>query len=424
MNEENLKLLGEKFIALSLMFLNFIREHGLDSTNVDMAEPYDTRNEKTSLCRTPLCHGGWLAVMFNEKARATPECRSFYRAGAHAAAKYLGFKTKRDLEYWASENPNLWGNRRGSDMFTSGGAFGERFKHFKLTTIANHYADVGQRCIEASTSHDKALVFVLVVCIYKLIGVDPAAPGGDTTAVSRPKSITECTHSITEPGHWGEPYEVERPNGEIETTADWEDECEIRTYVDVDLHHYQCTQCGKIMAYSQEYKKMSTPLENLGNKFIALSKIFMAFIEEHNLDETTVSMREGRDTRDSLTPLCKTPLCHGGWLAVILHKEDGPKHTSIDFYLNGANKAAQFLGFSDWHHMSEWAHNCPKLWGNTEGRFMFAYSEAFKDSNCPDIGNHIGSIKLSDIAKHYARVGERCIARSRTLSIRPYPILP
>lgn len=150
MNEEKLKLLGEKFIALSVMFLNFIREHGLDSTKVDMTEPYDTRNDKTLLCKTPLCHGGWLAVMFGEKQRESPKHSSFYHTGADTAARYLGFKDMHDLVQWARTNPSLWGNTHGSIMFTSGGAFGEHFKHFKLSTIANHYAAVGKRCIEAS----------------------------------------------------------------------------------------------------------------------------------------------------------------------------------------------------------------------------------------------------------------------------------
>ena len=152
MNAIQLKTLGEKFIALSVTFLLFIEKHNLDETIIDMDEADDTRRGKTPLCKTPLCHGGWLAVMFEgNKDYRDPNELSFFAMGAVKAAKYLGFKGISNLESWARLNPSLWGNTRGGRMFYDKAAFGIPSRNtLMLSDIANHYAAVGQRCIEAS----------------------------------------------------------------------------------------------------------------------------------------------------------------------------------------------------------------------------------------------------------------------------------
>ena len=133
------------------MFLAFIKEHNLHENPVDMDEFADTREPLTPLCETPLCHGGWLAVMLNVKSHRTDIFTSFYRKGADAAAQYLGFEDKKALQLWAKCNPRLWGNTYGSKMFIEQRAFGLRHgDRLTLTMIAEHYEAVGKRCVAQS----------------------------------------------------------------------------------------------------------------------------------------------------------------------------------------------------------------------------------------------------------------------------------
>ena len=140
------------------MFLAFIKEHNLDNLVVNMAEGRDTRNEATPLCETILCHGGWLAAMLESKRETAPTSylcayTPFFYIGAARAAKFLGFAGvyAAELETWAREHPELWGNEFGGSMFCDARAFGvHRPSILKLSDIANHYAAVGKRCLEAS----------------------------------------------------------------------------------------------------------------------------------------------------------------------------------------------------------------------------------------------------------------------------------
>lgn len=152
--QQHLETIGEKFIELSAMFLKFIERHGLDEAKVEMAEPRDMRDEETSLCKTPLCHGGWLAVMFEEEGLLQRDGEdSFYLMGAATAARFLGFSYAVELSEWAFIYRAEWGNDHGCFMFGSAEAFGidpNSDQPFTLTIIAKHYAEVGKRCIAAS----------------------------------------------------------------------------------------------------------------------------------------------------------------------------------------------------------------------------------------------------------------------------------
>ena len=62
-----------------------------------------------------------------------------------------------------------------------------------------------------------------------------------------------CTHTKPIEGHW-----VDRPNFDQEEydcggfeyeKSEWVDGYDDNTYEDVDVHHYKCTQCGKIFNY-------------------------------------------------------------------------------------------------------------------------------------------------------------------------------
>ncbi len=64
--------------------------------------------------------------------------------------------------------------------------------------------------------------------------------------------MSECTHTIKAGGKW-EPNPYYDPNDERYEGEEmvWVPEWDKSTTVDVDLHHYKCTQCGKVMPYCQ-----------------------------------------------------------------------------------------------------------------------------------------------------------------------------
>ena len=64
------------------------------------------------------------------------------------------------------------------------------------------------------------------------------------------KDQDKCTHTKAVGGYWkSNPYYDARDDeGDA---MDWVDEYEKKTFVDVDLHRYKCTQCGKMFYYSE-----------------------------------------------------------------------------------------------------------------------------------------------------------------------------
>jgi len=62
-----------------------------------------------------------------------------------------------------------------------------------------------------------------------------------------------CKHTKTVEGHWTENTHnntgISYADDEYYDNSEWVDEYERCTVVDVDIHHYKCTQCGKIMRY-------------------------------------------------------------------------------------------------------------------------------------------------------------------------------
>jgi hypothetical protein len=124
---------------------------------LDMGCPYIYKEEnivKEESCGTPMCHGGWYAaatlqdkmkeVSLDTGARfGRRQYFMDYNNGAEQMAIDLGFTQTDDGEYenfegkmiketiearthlrdWASENPQIWGNRNGEDMFHSKDAF-------------------------------------------------------------------------------------------------------------------------------------------------------------------------------------------------------------------------------------------------------------------------------------------------------------
>lgn len=85
-------------------------------SHLDMSEPLITAEPA---CGTVNCVGGWYAIatldVDNDKNL------SFSNGAAQMAIDlgFGGFFPKRQLEAWACNNPEIWGNGRGHDMFYS-----------------------------------------------------------------------------------------------------------------------------------------------------------------------------------------------------------------------------------------------------------------------------------------------------------------
>jgi hypothetical protein len=79
-------------------------------------------------CGTPGSHAGLISIV----AKDLPKLQDIYNddcrvhnnsyeddVWADVLAVFLGFKNMQDLKRWAKDNPKLWGNKYGYDMFCS-----------------------------------------------------------------------------------------------------------------------------------------------------------------------------------------------------------------------------------------------------------------------------------------------------------------
>jgi hypothetical protein len=92
-------------------------------------------------CGTPMCHAGWFAI------GAKIDTDSF-TDGADVIAQTLGFEDRKQLRFWANDNPQIWGNEWGMAMFTDGKAFGKAEDEFgSLQIIIDHWKGVRDRVL-------------------------------------------------------------------------------------------------------------------------------------------------------------------------------------------------------------------------------------------------------------------------------------
>lgn len=99
------------------------------------------------ICGTPACHAGWFGVFWGKMGK-NDEYYADFSDYARILAEILGFSRKSHLEQWAHENPEVWGNNYGSDMFYASSAFGLGFKNVTLKDISNHWYGVAKRLHE------------------------------------------------------------------------------------------------------------------------------------------------------------------------------------------------------------------------------------------------------------------------------------
>jgi len=90
-------------------------------------------------CGTIHCVGGWYAIAkgLNEKSD-----RVDFLDGARALSEDLGINF---IEAWARENPEIWGNQRGGDMFLSKRAWNGAKS---ISQVINHLEAVHDRLPE------------------------------------------------------------------------------------------------------------------------------------------------------------------------------------------------------------------------------------------------------------------------------------
>ena len=68
-----------------------------------------------------------------------------FKNGADRIARDLGFTSRRELEKWATSNPERWGNKYGGSLFCDENAFNEKETTILLTTIVTWWRNVADR---------------------------------------------------------------------------------------------------------------------------------------------------------------------------------------------------------------------------------------------------------------------------------------
>jgi hypothetical protein len=79
-------------------------------------------NLESYRCGTVHCMAGWYAVANLDRKFIDNKIKKGcvgYEDGAELMADDLGFDYRYELDNWAHDNPKIWGNKRGGDMFES-----------------------------------------------------------------------------------------------------------------------------------------------------------------------------------------------------------------------------------------------------------------------------------------------------------------
>lgn len=69
-------------------------------------------------CGTVHCIGGWYAMAICDISKPID-----WTHGALVMVDHLGFDRRSDLNNWAEENPDIWGNKCGDSVFTEKAAW-------------------------------------------------------------------------------------------------------------------------------------------------------------------------------------------------------------------------------------------------------------------------------------------------------------
>lgn len=125
-----------------LMITEPVFKSGCGKLNMD-----EGFTSEQNICETVLCVGGFAAIAFG---LTNPVIGYHWHRGADAIARTLGFRNRYYLQYWAAENPTIWG-RSGDLMFYKNKSYTDD-KHMiaakNLSDIWNHWKRVLERTIE------------------------------------------------------------------------------------------------------------------------------------------------------------------------------------------------------------------------------------------------------------------------------------
>ncbi len=108
-------------------------------------------------CGTVHCVAGWFAVSNSEnhtikKLIKNNSCDYF--DGADMIAEILGFKNYLCLSEYMDDNPKIWGNSFGEEIFESCAAYNglDESSEEPMTIVIKHFEGVRDRCEEALRS--------------------------------------------------------------------------------------------------------------------------------------------------------------------------------------------------------------------------------------------------------------------------------
>ena len=109
-------------------------------------------------CGTPGCHAGLVMLALDKMRIKQTEYyinKGYdFRDQGDRLARYLFAHKERhklDLENWAGENPEIWGNDYGDNLFFAAEAFDKDTYRFPSSVIVNHWAGV----LDRPTEHRK-----------------------------------------------------------------------------------------------------------------------------------------------------------------------------------------------------------------------------------------------------------------------------
>lgn len=117
----------------------------------DIDAKADMQETEFNVCGTTACHAGWFAVANGKNRTFSNSMHGSYgfTDASNEMAQFLGFARHFELEAWATDNPNLWGNAHGNGMFCDIQAFGVQKKRnsdiVSLLTISKHWRQVAER---------------------------------------------------------------------------------------------------------------------------------------------------------------------------------------------------------------------------------------------------------------------------------------
>jgi hypothetical protein len=140
----------EKVLELANFFQMIeLRTNGNAPVNMMATKPLNFTEHTTeeAMCGSPACHAGWFGVFFNDEHStfsSYSEKMTELVGLPHPNAYLCGFSS--GLGVWANNNPKLWGNKNGDEMFSTVMAFGKKDGDvITMQDIATHWYGVAER---------------------------------------------------------------------------------------------------------------------------------------------------------------------------------------------------------------------------------------------------------------------------------------